>query len=291
MDSTVAAVLHRLRASGAAEPLTDLPDRVEALHRLHRRFVEVVPYENLDIVLGRPAGIDPATSLAAIRSGRGGYCYHLNGAFARLLEELGYPVTRHVGGVQGPNGCPHVNGNHLALTVRAGGKDWIVDVGLSDCLYEPLPLAVGEYRQGPFSYRVDRSEASPGGWRVRHDTKGSFVAMDFAAAPARQEDFAGMHAHLSRDPRSPFVRTLCVARRIEAGADVLRSLTLATVRDDVTRTVLDRREDWFAALGDVFGLARTLWSRADQDNLWAIAVEQHAAFLASRRARREASQL
>ena len=42
--------------------------------------LERVPYETLDIVLGKPPGIDPLASARRILGGRGGYCYHLNGA-------------------------------------------------------------------------------------------------------------------------------------------------------------------------------------------------------------------
>lgn len=261
------------------------PPSVAALTELHRRFVETVPYENLDIVLGRPPSIDPATSIRRIVAGRGGYCYHLNGAFAELLTALGYEVTRHVGGVQGPNGAPHVDGNHLALTVRLDDATWLVDVGLSDCLHEPLPLTAGEYRQGQFRYRLTASAVAEGGWRLEHDPRGSFVGMDFAAPAATIDDFAPMHAHLSGSPDSPFVRTLCVARRDADGAQVLRSLTLARIGEVVERVVLADRQSWWAALEEVFGLPGTLWSADDQEALWQIARRQHDDFLAAKAAR------
>ncbi len=261
------------------------PPSVAALGELHRRFVETVPYENLDIVLGRPPSIDPATSIDRIEAGRGGYCYHLNGAFAELITALGYSVTRHIGGVQGPNGAPHVDGNHLALTVRIEDATWLVDVGLSDCLHEPLPLVAGEYRQGPFRYRLAASTVAPGGWRLEHDPRGSFVGMDFAAAAATIDDFAPMHAHLSGSPDSPFVRTLCVARRDAEGAQVLRSLTLARIGERVERVVLADRQSWWGALEEVFGLAAARWSADDQEALWQTARRQHEDFLAAKAAR------
>lgn len=265
--------------------VTAQPPSVPALFQLHRRFVETVPYENVDIVLGRPEGIDPAQSARRLSSGRGGYCYHLNGVFAALLGSLGYHVTRHVAGVQGPNGPPQVSGDHLALAVTVAGDRWIADVGLSDCLHEPLPLRYGRYTQGPLQYHVTESAVSAGGWRVEHDPKGSFRAMDVTAAAAQLPDFEAMHRQLSGDPGSPFVRTLCVARRHEQGADVLRSLTLAAVREQVTRVVLQRRSDWFAAVGDVFGLSLDYLTAADQDELWRRVNRQHEDFLAARAAR------
>ena len=96
------------------------PPSVDALQRLHRGHVEKVPYETLWIHEGDTWGIDPADSAARIAlQGRGGYCFHLNGAFSELLRSLGYAVTRHVGGVHGPAGPDEGPlGNHLVLWVH-----------------------------------------------------------------------------------------------------------------------------------------------------------------------------
>ena len=62
-------------------------------------------YETMWLHAGEAWGIDPVDSVTRIaQQGRGGYCYHLNGAFAELLRSLGYLVTRHVGGVHGAGG-------------------------------------------------------------------------------------------------------------------------------------------------------------------------------------------
>src|SRR5690242_7380274 len=91
------------------------PPSVEGLRRLHRAQVERVAYENLEIQLGRVLSIDPVASFGRVVAGRGGYCFHCNGAFGLLLSALGYSVRWHRGGVQGraepvPVGA---TGNHL----------------------------------------------------------------------------------------------------------------------------------------------------------------------------------
>ncbi len=96
------------------------PPSVDALRRLHRAHVERIPYESVWIHLGEQWGIDPTDSLRRIaHDGRGGYCFHLNGALAELLAALGYQVTRHVGGVHGPDGPSEAAlTNHLVLLVH-----------------------------------------------------------------------------------------------------------------------------------------------------------------------------
>ena len=50
---------------------------------------------------GLPPAIDPLASARRILGGRGGYCYHLNGALSALLAWLRVDVTRHLAGVYG----------------------------------------------------------------------------------------------------------------------------------------------------------------------------------------------
>lgn len=50
------------------------------------------------------------------------------------------------------------NANHLGLTVLVAGQRWLVDVGLGDALYEPIPLEWGTYPQGPYAYTLRPSE-------------------------------------------------------------------------------------------------------------------------------------
>ncbi|MDS0131960.1 arylamine N-acetyltransferase [Amycolatopsis sp. CM201R] len=260
------------------------PPSFGALRRLHAAHVERVPYEALEVQLGRPTPLEPSASLARILRGRGGYCYHLNGAFSALLAALGYQVTRHLGGVQGsPADEPNVGRNHLALTVTglpdAPGTAWLVDVGLGDGPHEPLPLREGTYVQGPHTYRLRPSEVAPGGWRFDHDPSGSFTGMDFAPGVAEMADFAEKHAWLSTAPESGFVRVCVVQRRDEAGVDTLRALTLDR---HGAKEVVESPGDWWAAAGDVFGIPAALFTAEERERLWRQCVAQHEAHAGGR---------
>jgi arylamine N-acetyltransferase len=268
------------------------PPSAAALARLHRRHVERVPYETLWIHAGEGWDTDPVAAAGRIaHAGRGGYCYHLNGAFAELLAALGYAVTRHVGGVHGPDGPDRASlTNHLVLGVAGLPTDeapdgrWYVDVGLGDCLHEPLPLAPGTHRQGPFTLVIDGVEAGGvGDWHLTHDpVAGSFAGMSWQAAPTGTEAFAATHVELSTSPDSQFVRVVTAQRRDATGTDALRGLLLSRVGEGASPpTALERRDDWFAALGDGFGL-RLPDDVADR--LWARVSAAHQRWLESQRA-------
>ncbi|NUU20506.1 MAG: arylamine N-acetyltransferase [Streptomycetaceae bacterium] len=246
------------------------PPSTELLFALHRAHLERVAYEALHAQLGHAAGIDPADSSARIVAGRGGYCYHLNGAFSALLEHLGFMVTRHQAGVQPRfEDPPGVLGNHCALTVHCEGRAWLVDVGLGDGFHEPLPLRAGVYHQGPFAYALAPSDVVPGGWRFTHDPRGSFPRMDFAPQPVGMDVFAEKHAWLSTSPESSFVRTCAVLRRDAKGVDNLTGCVLKRIdAAGETSTELADEHDWFAALADIFGLTLADLPDPDRHALW-----------------------
>src|SRR5262245_12939825 len=66
-----------------------------ALRELHRAHQVAVPFENLSIHLGERISLAEEDLFDKIvRRRRGGFCYELNGAFALVLEALGYHVRR-----------------------------------------------------------------------------------------------------------------------------------------------------------------------------------------------------
>jgi arylamine N-acetyltransferase len=265
--------------------LLDAPATAENLRTLHIAHVERVSYEALEIWLDRPTTVDPVEAADRIIGGRGGYCYHLNGAFSELVRALGYDVTRHVGGVQNRGSEPAVSGNHLVLTVRGlpapdnPGGTWLADLGLGDGLYEPLPLVAGTYVQGPFQYVLRPSEIAPGGWRFDHDPNGSFEGMDFGLAPTDMSAFIDMHRHLTTSPASGFVRTAAVQRRDASGVDSLRGLVLSRLGAGAHTVTLHTARDYYAALADVFLLPLDDVSAQEKDRLWGRLHDAHEAWL------------
>lgn len=117
------AYLARIKYEGPLIP------SLETLQGLHRAHVMTVPFENLDIHLGRSISLAPADLFRKIVvERRGGYCFELNGLFALLLEALGIAVTRLAARV-----CSGAEGvrprSHQLLMVKMGTSVWIVDVG------------------------------------------------------------------------------------------------------------------------------------------------------------------
>lgn len=245
---------------------------VQALFALHRAQTERVAYENVDIFLGRPQGIEPGESIDRILRGRGGYCYNLNGALATLLAALGYQVSWHAGAVHnsGSDPSPGEYRNHLAATVELDGGTWMIDAGLGEAHHEPIPLRAGEHRQIPFVFRLATLPRVPGGWRFSNDpAMNPRFEMDFTLGQLHWQDFAAKHAQLSTDPGSPFVRICQLHRRDERGVDGMIGCVLHQVAGpgQRTETELLTRADWFGAAADIFDLRLDDLTVDDRDHL------------------------
>ena len=249
---------------------------VDHLFRLHRAHVERVPYETTWMFLEETRGVDQRASIDLIaRQGRGGYCFHLNGAFAALLEHLGYGVTLHLGGVHHPEPDAADLANHLVLIVEnlptADNPSgvWYVDAGLGDGLYEPMPLVAGAANQPPAEFVLAEVDDGVGHWRLTPDDGAGIDAMSFHRDPTIIEAFAARHEVLSTSPESGFRKMVTVQRRSDDGTIVLRGRVIThRTPTGVEREVLATRDEWFGALATRFQLPLAHLDPDALDRLW-----------------------
>ena len=67
---------------------------LETLTALHSAHVTAVPFENLDILLGRGISLElPALETKIVTGRRGGYCFEQNTLFLAVLERLAFRVV------------------------------------------------------------------------------------------------------------------------------------------------------------------------------------------------------
>jgi N-hydroxyarylamine O-acetyltransferase len=192
----VDAYLQRIGYEGSREPTA------ETLKRLHRAHMLTVPFENLDILLGRPIVLSlPSFYDKIILRRRGGFCYELNELFAWLLEQLGFPVVRLSARVfDGSQPGPEFD--HMVLLIKLE-EHMIADVGFGDSFLEPLRLDSGEEDvQHGSAYRLTGSESE----RVlqRRQVSDWESQFTFSLAPRRLTEFSAMCLHHQTSPESHF---------------------------------------------------------------------------------------
>jgi N-hydroxyarylamine O-acetyltransferase len=263
-------------------PERETPDKA-FLFELHKAHVEHLSWQTVDIYARKPAGIDLRGSVQLVTTGRSGYCFHLNGAFSTLLRSLGFQVSLHRAGVQPSGEQPRINSFHLGVTVRLAddqqeGQPWIVDVGLGDMPYEPLPLIYGEYEQAPLTYKVVPSGVVKDGWRLEHDSsKGSFPGVDYdpEVLPDLTE-FIPKHEFYSRSPDSVWYNLFLIRQRGAAGSNELRGCMWTRCGSEGREKIeVTTRSQWLEVLGDVFGEHLVHYSREEQNELWKRVSAEH----------------
>jgi N-hydroxyarylamine O-acetyltransferase len=252
---------------------TRRPD-LSTLRRLHRAWRTHVPYENVDIQLGRPIRLDPDALLDKFgHRRRGGFCYEMNGALALLLRCGGFAVDVVEGGVLRAARGDEAWGNHVALLVTVDGEQWLADTGIGDAFLEPLPLREGTHRQGALEYRLERLDAAT--WRVHHHPGGSVASYDIRTPPRALADFAGRCQELATSPESPFVRVFVAQHHRDRQELALRSRVVS--RAGTERTIASIEE-----FTEVLGTFRIPASDLGADGvaaLWDRTETQYAAWL------------
>jgi N-hydroxyarylamine O-acetyltransferase len=238
------------------------------LRALHRAHLLAIPYENLDIHLGRRITLDPeATFAKLVEERRGGWCFEMNGLFGRVLETLGFEVRYLSGAVGRATGGWRAQGNHLVLMVRLD-RAWIADVGFGDGFLTPLPLEPGTYSQGFLQYRVVRDGPR---WTVHSHEFGGAEGFDFTLTPRTLDQFGTQCRELQTSPESSFVKATVCERFVTSGLVMLRGAVLREVRAGgvTTRTVQDAAE-YDHVLRERFDLAL-----AGIDRLWPLVWARH----------------
>ena len=224
----------------------------DTLRGLHRAHAAAIPFENLDIVLGRSIELDlDNVQHKLVRRRRGGYCFEHNLLFGAVLERLGYPVTRLAARVQPSRAGPRT---HMLLRVVADGSPWLADVGFGASLLEPLPLQPTHVTQGGWRYRL--RAAGSDAWLLEQDGPDGWSELyAFTLEPQRPIDYAVYNHYTSTHPRSPFTGQVVALRTEPDIRHALRGRQLTITRPDgVTEGHELRVEELPGVLTDLFGI-------------------------------------
>lgn len=239
-----AAYLQRINYTGPLDP------SAEMLRALHQAHLLAVPFENLDIHLGRPIIPDEAAFYRKIvERRRGGFCYELNGLFAWLLRQLGFDVTLLSARVANGNGTFGPEFDHLVLLVQLEER-WLADVGFGDCFRDPLRLdEAGEQVQPLGAYQLTHAGNEWVYWE-RGEALDWQPQYQFTLQPRRLSDFAGMCHVQQTAPESHFTRQRICSIATPSGRASLSDRRLII-------TSHGRREEQL--LGDEAAVESALW--------------------------------
>ena len=257
-DLDLAAYLTRIGVDA------DLPPTRETLGRLHRAHTTSIPFENLEIVLGRGLPLDvESVQRKMIRSQRGGYCFEHVGLFAAALERLGFAFAPVIGRVTLGAEWTGRPATHALIVVEVDGARFLCDVGFGRGPLEPIELRDGaEVDQKGWRFRLASAPVGDmfgterwmlsqfdGEWVERHV---------FTLAPQTPIDYRVGNHFVSTSPRSPFVARPFVQRFAVAEHLTLDGDTVTVARPDGARTTRHlAAAELPDVLADSFGIALT----------------------------------
>jgi N-hydroxyarylamine O-acetyltransferase len=234
------------------------PD-LETLRALTELHPAAIPFEAVDVLLGRPVDLSMrAIQAKLIDGGRGGYCFEQNGLLKRVLGALGFTVEGLLARVLWmlPQDAPPLPLTHMALRVTIDGERWLADVGFGSCV-AGAPL---------------RFDAAGAEQPTRHETfrltgRGTWTLLEaqlpdgwhplymLSPEPALDIDYVAANWYTSTHPESGFRRELRVASTAPERRTTLMNnrLTVRHARGGMERRFLSEREV-VDALIETFGL-------------------------------------
>ena len=231
------AYLDRIGYHGPRQPT------IQVLRRFHRQHLLTVPFENLDIHLGRKIVLDQARFYEKIVTRhRGGYCYELNGLFAWLLKQLGYKVTMLSARVASNNRYSP-DFDHMLLLVHHD-QPWLVDVGFGDLFTQPKQLNNPQpQRDNGRLYEIKQDKGRVLS-RWNGDTGQWEPQYKFTLQPRKLADYNARNRYQQTSPKSHFTQGRLISKLTPTGRITLtdKKLILTIGKKRIQHSVKSKKE-------------------------------------------------
>lgn len=231
---------------------------VEGLAMLQQAQMRAIPFENIDVLLGKvPDLAEGAVWAKLIEARRGGYCFELNKLFGLALDSLGFaarPIFCRVR-MGAPIGGPRT---HQAFIVTIDGAEWLADSGFGGPgPIRPVRLDSREPQAaGESLFRLTPDDASGELVLERQDGEGWFALYGIDFAVALPADFEGGNFICARWDQSPFPKMLMMNLLTKDGRTSLLNTELKRVSgNNVESSSLESRQQFESVLTDLFGLS------------------------------------
>jgi N-hydroxyarylamine O-acetyltransferase len=203
---------------GFRGPVAPTLETVTALMRAH---IGHIPFENLDVLLGRGVRIDVDSVYdKLVERRRGGYCFEHSTLFRAALEHIGFQPAAHAARVVMLTPRRSAPRSHMFLTVVLEEKTYVLDPGFGGHgPLVPLPLVENvETREGPDVHRFIRRD---GEWLLETSIAGAMSPLWMSTLePESPIDFVMGNHYTSTWPESGFVQRLMLRAITRDGSRV-----------------------------------------------------------------------
>src|SRR5450432_655081 len=212
-DTDIDAYFARIDCCGPREPT--LP----VLHAITSAHVQSIPFENLDVLLGRPIDLEIAALFRKlVCDRRGGYCFEQNGLLLHVLRALGFDASPLSARVRLHRPRDYVPPRtHMFIRVELEGESWLTDVGVGGAsLTAAIRLRSDAEQSTPHEPRRIVREGVRLFHQVRFGTEWQDICeFTLEEMPAIDRELANWFT--SAHPQSHFKDRLMVARALPDG--------------------------------------------------------------------------
>lgn len=228
----------RIGWDGAREPTR------ATLESILRAHMTRVPFENLDVLLGRGIRVDlDGVYAKLVTARRGGYCFEHGTLLLAALQHLGFQPAAHAARVIHLRPRSEAPLTHMFLTVQMAGTTFVLDPGFGGHAPRvPVPLTGDDVREGNDVHRMVRQGSE---WALEARIDGvPTLLWSSSVERAEPVDFVMANHFVSTFPESPFVTRLML-RALTPTVRVSMMNQDVTVRDAAgqrTRTMANRAE-------------------------------------------------
>jgi N-hydroxyarylamine O-acetyltransferase len=205
--------------------------------------MRAIPFENLDVLLGRGIRVDLDSVFAKlVTSRRGGYCFEHSTLLAAALTQVGFAPAAHsarVVMVAPRSASPRT---HMFLSVTIDGRAYLLDPGFGGHgPLVPVPLVENhEAREGPDVHRLMRRD---GEWVLETSIGGAMTALWMSTLDADSPiDFVMANHFTCTWPESPFVNRLMLRALTPDGRVSVMNRDVTVLRGEASekRELADR---------------------------------------------------
>jgi N-hydroxyarylamine O-acetyltransferase len=232
-----------------------LDTSIECLTSLHSAQLYTIPFENLDIHLGKSIDLAPDKLIQKlVYDKRGGYCFELNGLFLMALQAIGFDARPLLGRVH-ITGKPTGRGHQVTL-VEIDGEQWVVDVGFGgDTPRCPIALTDNaQFKLKDQTLRIGKSREF--GFMLQIQKNSMWENLySFDLGHVYPGDIEYGNYYTSTSPNSVFVNARIAVRPTKAGTLTLFNNTFKKVISDAESCVeISHGQEYIEVLEKQFGI-------------------------------------
>ena len=209
-----------------------LQPTLPTLTALMRAHMERIPFENLDVLLGRGIRIDLDSVYAKlVEAKRGGYCYEHSTLFCAALQQAGFAPVLHAARVVMVAPRSAAPRTHMFLSTTIGAGTFVLDPGFGGHgPLVPIPLVENqEVREGPDVHRMVRRD---GEWVLEARMGGAMTPLWMSTLEAESPiDFVMANHFTATWPDSAFVQRLMLRALTKDGRVSVMNRDVTIARD------------------------------------------------------------